>query len=180
MRNARHISGKIVAGLFEKGLTGAVTPELEAHLLAEGIELRALRDTYPYDTWVRGLEVTAAELYQGEVLSDALRKLGGRVVTTVKHSGLIKGAWLTMGKLMGPKRVLLQIHNQPVRGADFLRVEVREKSSKHLEVQLNDGALGDFIAGALEAVLEGLGAKRPKVLPRITTPERCVLDVTWH
>jgi uncharacterized protein (TIGR02265 family) len=176
---ARNISGKIVAGLFEKGLAGAVTPELEARLAAEGIELGKLRDSYPYDTWVRGLETTASELYSGEVLSDALRKLGARVVKTLKDSGLVKSAYLTMGKLMGPKRVLMQLHNQPVRGADFLRFEVREKSSKHLEVQLNDGALGDFLAGAFEAVLEGLGAKRPKVQPKITTPERCVLDVIW-
>ena len=177
--HARHVSGKIVAGLFELGLTGAVTPELEAHLAAEGIELTKLRDSYPYATWVRGLEITASELYEGEVLSDALRKLGVRVVTTIKASGLIKGAYLTMGKLMGPKRVLMQINGQPVRGADFLKVEVREKGGKHLEIHLNDGALGDFVAGALEAVLEGLGARRPKVQPMITTPERCVLDVVW-
>lgn len=168
-----------MAGLFEVGLAKAVTPELVAHLAAEGIELGKLRDTYPYDTWVRGLEVTASELYGGEVLSDALRKLGARVVITVRDSGLVKGPILAMGRLMGPKRVLKHASGQPVRGADFLRIDVHEKQGKRVEVHLNDGAIGDFVAGILEAVVEVLGARDAKVQALVTTPERCVLDVSW-
>ena len=80
---------KAFADAFEKPVFDAksVTPELVAHLAAEGIELDKLRSSYPYDTWVRGLEVTASELYGGEVLSEGLRKLGARVVTTVKATG---------------------------------------------------------------------------------------------
>lgn len=179
MTRGHHVSGKLVAGLFEKGLAGAVTPELAAHLAAEGIELDNLKPTYPYQIWVRGLEVTASELYGGEVLSDGLRKLGARVVRTIERSGLIKGPMIAMGKFMGPKRVLKHAHNQPVRGADFLRVEVIEKGKHHLEVHLNDGALGDFIAGGLEAIVELLGGHHPKVFPHVTTPERCILDIRW-
>jgi uncharacterized protein (TIGR02265 family) len=175
----RQVSGRLVAGLFEKGLTGAVTPELRAHLEAEGIALQKLAPSYPHATWIRGLEITASELYAGEVLSDGLRKLGARVVRNLKASGVIKGPFLTMGKLMGPKRVLKQISGQPVRGAEFLRIEVHEKNGKHLEVHLNDGAIGDFLAGGLEAILEVLGGRNPRVQPLVTTPERCILDVTW-
>lgn len=174
-----HVSGKLVAGLFEKGLAGAVTPELTARLATEGIELQNLKATYPYGTWVRGLEVTASELYGGEVLADGLRKLGARVVRTVREAGIVKGPMLSMGKFMGPTRVLKQIHNQPVRGADFLRISVLERGKNHLEIHLNDGALGDFLAGGLEEVVETLGGKRPKVFPHVTTPERCILDVRW-
>lgn len=174
------ISGRLIAALFERGLAGSVTPELEAHLAAEGIELRNLKATYPYAAWVRGLEVTAAELYSGEVLSDALRKLGARVIRTLKDQGVVKGPMLTMGKFMGPKRVLKQIHAQPVRGADFLRIEVVEKAKQHLEIHVNDGAIGDFVAGALEAVIELLGGHQPRVQAHVTTPERCVLDVVWR
>ena len=169
MSPARHVSGRLVAGLFEVGLARAVTPELEAHLAAEGIDLRKLDASYPYDTWVRGLEVTASELYGGEVLSDSLRKLGARVVVTIREAGIVKGPMLTMGKLMGPKRVLKQISGQPVRGADFLRVDIHEKNGKHVEVHLNDGALGDFVAGVLEAVVEVLGGRKPRVSALITT-----------
>ncbi|MBS1152514.1 MAG: hypothetical protein H6Q89_4212 [Myxococcaceae bacterium] len=180
MSPAHQISGKLVAGLFEKGLAGAVTPELEAHLASEGIELRNLKQSYPYAAWVRGLEVTASELYGGEVLSDALRKLGARVVYTLREQGVVKGPMITMGRLMGPQRVLKQIHNKPVRGADFLRIEVVDKGKHHLELHFNDGAIGDFIAGGLEAVVELLGGHQPQVQPQVTTPERCILDVVWR
>lgn len=179
MSTTRNVSGKLVGALFEKGLAGSVSPELEAHLAAEGIELKSLKPTYPYGTWVRGLEITASELYGGEVLADGLRKLGARVVRTVMDSGLVKGPILSMGKFMGPKRVLKQIHNHPVRGADFLRIEIHERGKSHLEVHLNDGALGDFVAGGLEKAIEILGGRQPRVFPHVTTPERCILDVRW-
>jgi len=175
-----HVSGRLVAGLFEKGLAGQVTPQLEARLASEGIELNNFKATYPYAAWVRGLEITAAELYSGEVLSDALRKLGSRVVRTLKDQGVVNGPMISMGKLMGPRRVLKQIHNQPVRGAAFLKVQVVEKGKTHLEIHCNDGAIGDFVSGALEAIVELLGGHAPRVQPAITTPERCVLDVVWR
>ena len=180
MTPGHDISGKLIAGLFEKGLAGSVTPELEAHLAAEGIELHNLKDRYPYEIWVRGLEITAAELYGGEELGEGLRKLGVRVVKTLREQGVVKGAMVTMGKFMGPRRVLKQMHNQPVRGAAFLRIEVVEKGKTHLEIHFNDGAIGDFIAGALEAVIELLGGHQPRVQPQVTTPERCILDVVWR
>ena len=180
MSPTHQVSGRLIAGLFEKGLAGAVTPELEAHLVAEGIDLRNLKERYPYEAWVRGLEVTAAELYGGEVLSDALRKLGARVVLSLRDQGVVKGPMFTMGRFMGPMRVLKQIHNQPVRGADFLKIQVVEKGKHHLELHFNDGAIGDFIAGALEVVVELLGGRKPTVQAIVTTPERCVLDVAWR
>lgn len=180
MSPSHQISGKLIAGLFEKGLAGSVTSELEARLAAEGIELRNLKPAYPYDAWVRGLELTASELYSGEVLSDALRKLGARVIKTLKDQGVVKGPMISMGKFMGPKRVLKQIHNQPVRGADFLKIQVVEKGKQHLEIHVNDGAIGDFIAGGLEAVVELLGGQQARVQPHVTTPERCILDVVWR
>ena len=128
---------------------------------------------------MRGLEVTAAELYQGEVLSDALRKLGVRVVMSLKEQGVLNGPLMTMGRVVGPRRVLKQMHGKPIRGADFLRVEVVEKGKQHLEIHLNDGAIGDFLAGAFEAVLELLGGHRPRVQPLVTTPERCILELVW-
>src|SRR3954469_21895356 len=134
----RRVSGRLVAGLFQRGLAGSVTPELEAHLAAVGIELGKLKASYPYDDWVRGLEITAGELFGGEVLSDGLRKLGSLVVATLKDAGVVKGPVLTMGKLMGPRRLLKQISGQNVRGAEFLKVDVVEKSSRHLELHLND------------------------------------------
>ena len=47
MTPSHHVSGKLIEGLFDKGLTGAITPELESHLAAEGIELRNLKTSYP-------------------------------------------------------------------------------------------------------------------------------------
>lgn len=175
----RHVSGRLVAALFEKGLSQGLTPEFEAHLASAGIDLRHLAQSYPYETWVRGLEITASELYSGEVLGDALRKLGGRVVKTLRDSGIVKGPLLTMGKLMGPKRVLGQISGKQLRGADFLRIDVHEKTGKHLEIHLNEGAIGDFVAGGLEAALELLGGRQPRVQAVVTTPERCILDLKW-
>ena len=180
MSSLRLVSGKWVGALFTKGLPRSVTPELKAHLAALGIDLERLEAHYPHETWVRGLEVTAAELYQGEVLSEALRKLGVRVVKALQDSGEIKGPVLAMGKLMGPRRVLKHLNGQPVKGVDFLRIEVKEKSAHHLEVRFNDGALGDFVAGAFEAVLELLGGRHPRVNALVTSAEECVLELTWR
>ncbi len=179
MTLSHQISGRLIAGLFEKGLAGSVTPQLEAHLAVVGIDLRNLEQTYPYEVWVRGLEVTASELYGGQVLSDGLRRLGAQVVRTLTDQGVIKGPMIAMGRLMGPRRVLKQIHNQPVRGAHFLRIQVVEKGKHHLEIHFNDGAIGDFVSGALEAVVVLLGGNQPSIQAQVTTPERCVLDVAW-
>ncbi len=173
--------GRLVQAVFKKVLAADVTPELTQLLKHEGLDLSApLADEYPRTVWHRAIEVTAAALFP--TVGDALeqqRRLGRHVIISLQSRNLIKGPWLTMAKLLGPRRALKQASDF---GAENLPVtlEIKEKSSKELEVTVDDGRQIEFLEGLLEALVGMLGGREPRVAVISSTEQRAVFSATWR
>lgn len=174
----RSVGGKVVAGLYGRALSKWLTPEAKEALKGAGIDTAAFAASYSYQAWVDGLNATSGALFPDQLPPAALRSLGQRVVLGLREGGVIKGAYVTMAKFAGPKRVLKQLDGQRLEGAEFLAPKVIERGSKQIEVELAEVASLSFLAGALEAALEALGVRDGRV-DQSVRGERGVLLVSW-
>ncbi|MBK7865267.1 MAG: DUF2378 family protein [Archangiaceae bacterium] len=179
MTDQKMVSGKWVEGLFNRALGPSIDAELSKLLEAEGLELkRPMQAKYPRDLFVRWVTLSARELFPGTEQPQALRLLGAKVVEDMRAAGDIRGAVLTMARLMGPRRVLRQLAEY-VQGQSSLRVKLEERSKTDVRLELNDGELADFLAGSLEVILGLVGARSATVETRCEAPDRSVLSLRW-
>ena len=103
----RHIPGKLVKGVFQRALFADLSADLITALAAAGLDLSVpLHDAYPRTVWYRAIELTAASLFPDEAPDARLRRLGRHVIESLEARKLVKGPWLSMAKLMGPRRAL--------------------------------------------------------------------------
>jgi uncharacterized protein (TIGR02265 family) len=175
---SRQVGGKVVAGLYGRALTKWVTPELKERLKENGIEYGTWAARYSYEEWLGALRTTSAAMFPELLEPAALRSLGHRVVQGLREGGVLKGAYLTMAKFAGPKRVLKQLDGQKIDGVEFLEPKVVERSNKAVDVELAEVSSLAFLAGALEAALEALGVRDGRVDTSIRG-ELGVLSISW-
>jgi uncharacterized protein (TIGR02265 family) len=179
--NANVIPGHLVERVFQKVLAGDITPALADALKAEGLDLsEPIAESYPRTTWFRAIELTSAAMYPSAgSAGQQQRQLGGHIITSLQSKNLIKGPWLTMAKLLGPRRAIKQ-------AADFgaehspISLEVKEKGSKELEVTIDGGQQNEFLAGLLEALVGALGGKDARVATLLATNSCAVFSATWR
>jgi len=173
--------GRLVQSVFKKVLAGDMTPPLLDQLKAEGLDLAAEPpEEYPRTLWFRAIELTATSLYpMVSEPADQQRQLGRHLITCLQQRNLLKGPWLTVAKLLGPRRALKQVADF---GADNspVKFEVREKSSKELEVIVDEGRQTEFLAGLIEALVGILGGKDSRVATLSSTEHRAVFSATWR
>lgn len=173
------IPGKMVEGLFKKVLAGDVSPQLLGQLAEAGLDLTAAPPAnYPRATWYRAIELTAASLYPNDARPEQLRKLGGHIIESLRTRGIIKGAWLSMAKLMGPRRALRQ-------AMDFLdrspvKLEITERSKTEFEIFVDDPEQPEFLAGLLQKAIDMLGGKDASVSPLPPRPGASLFRATWR
>jgi len=156
----RAIPGKLVEGVFRRALAGDLTPALLQKLASIGVDLSVpLQAAYPRPTWYRAIELTAAALFADDTPDEQLRKLGQHIMRSLEERQIIKGPWLSMAKLLGPRRALKQ-------AADFvqggpLKLTLAEKGKHELEIFVEEGEQPAFLAGVLEGTIALLGGKEP-------------------
>ncbi len=174
------IPGKLVGAVFGRVLAQDLTPELKHQLAREGVDVALPQpDSVPRETWDRAMEVTAAALFPKAEPPDALRHLGRHVVTVLPTRGLLKGPWLSMAKLLGPKRALKQgaelgVSNSPIH------VKVVDRGSREVEVHIDDGKHPELLAGLLEGLVSILGGRDVHVLVASAQPASSVLIASWR
>lgn len=156
----RAIPGKLVEGVFRKALAADLTPVLIVQLAEIGVDVSVpLKPAYPRATWYRAIELTAAALYAGHPREVQLRRLGQHIMQALKDRDLLKGPWLSMARLMGPRRALKQ-------AADFaqggpLKLTLVEKGKHEMEIHVEEGEQPELLAGLLEGTIALLGGKEP-------------------
>ncbi len=173
------IPGKLVDGLFKKVLAADVSPALKAQLAEAGVDLSAPPPaSYPRSTWYRAVELTAQSLFPAEASAVQLRKLGAHVMDALQSRGIIKGPWLSMARLMGPRRSLRQ-------AMDFLdrspvKLTITERSKTEFEISVDDPEQPEFLAGLLQSAIGALGGKEPSVSQLPPQPGASLFRATWR
>lgn len=174
------IPGKLVKGVYQRVLHDDVTPQLRALLSDAGIDLgHPLKEAYARSVWYRGIELTAQALFPGVAADESQRKLGRHIIGALESRNLVKGPWLSMAKLMGPRRALLKAA-QWGASASPVRLTVRERTSKALEVSIEEDQQTGFLAGLLEGLIEALGGKTATVTVESTAHGQAVLAASWR
>lgn len=157
-----HIPGKLVEGVFKRVLVQDLTPELIAQLAAVGVDLAVpAPPEYPRTAWYLAVELTAKALFPNEELSVQLRKLGAHIIASLQSRHVIKGPWLSMARLMGPRRALKQAMDFTDRSP--VKLTITERAKNEFAITVDDTEQSDFLAGLLEAAIAMLGGKAPAV-----------------
>lgn len=177
MSSTRDIPGKMVDGVFNRVLAGEVTPALQAALKVAGIDLEALAPSYPRETWYQAVELAALALFPG-ALPQSLHRLGRHIVASLHRKGLIKGPWVTMAKLLGPRRALLQAAELG-GNRGLLSLRARERGAREVDVDIDEGVQREFLGGLLEGIVELLGGKGAHARITEALPASTRLAITW-
>lgn len=173
------IPGKLVESVFNRVLAPDVTPALKAQLAAVGVDLSGpMQLNYPRTAWYLAIELTAKTLYPEEPLPAQLRKLGSHIISSLQTRQIIKGAWLTMAKLMGPRRALKQAMDFSDRSP--VKITITERSKSEFEILVDDAEQPEFLAGLLETAIGMLGGKNPGVSLEGTREGSSLFRATWR
>lgn len=173
------IPGKLVEAVFKRVLAPDLTPALLTQLASVGVDLSGpMEPSYPRTAWYLAVELTAKTLHPEEPLPVQLRKLGGHIITSLQSRQIIKGAWLTMAKLMGPRRALKQAMDFTDRSP--VKLTITERAKSEFEISVDDTEQPDFLAGLLEAAISMLGGKNPGVILEGTREGSSLFRATWR
>lgn len=173
------IPGKLVEGVFKRVLAVDLTPELKEQLAAAGIDVSGpMEANYPRPVWYRAVELTADALFPNMARESQIRRLGVHVIHSLQSRHILRGPWLSMARLMGPRRVLKQ-------AMDFLdrspvKLTIKELSKREFEIAADDAEQPEFLAGLLEAAIEILGGSQPKVSVQKISDGASVFRASWH
>lgn len=175
-----NVPGQLVKAVFQRVLFQDLSAELIGALAHAGLDLSTpLKPAYPKAVWCRSIELTADSLFPEAAADARLRRLGRHLIESLESRKLVKGPWLSMAKFMGPRRALKQ-------GAELgaqhspIPLHVKERSSKELEVSLDEGDQPEFLAGMLEGLVEALGGKSAQVTVESVVHGRAVMAATWR
>lgn len=172
------IPGKLVEGVFKRVLAPDLTPGLITELAATGVDLSVpLPPSYPRTTWYRAVALTAKALFPDAAPPEQLRKFGAHVIHALQRQHLIKGAWLSMARLMGPRRALRQAMDFTDRSP--VKVTITERSKHEFAITADDTEQPEFLAGLLEAAIAMMGGKAPAVALEDTREGLSHFRATW-
>lgn len=173
------IPGKLVDGVFRRVLAPDLSAELKLQLAQLGIDLsHPGHHEYPRATWYQAVDATAAALYPQLAGPEQLHRFGRHVIDALQARGIVKGAWLTMAKMLGPKRSLKQAAEHSDRYSP-VKLEIHEKPGRAVEIHVHEDRQLEFLSGLLEGLLHALGGKAAKVHVQSRDGQRAVLAASW-
>jgi uncharacterized protein (TIGR02265 family) len=174
------ISGKLVDGLFRRVLAGDVTVDLKGTLAMLGLDLSPARlePEYPRALWYEAVAATAKALYGNQAPEQQLRHLGLHVIDSLQRRHIVKGPWIAMARLAGPRRALRQateyLDHSPVK------LVLNERSKTEFEIVVEDHEQPEFLAGLLEGAITLLGGKHTHVVVAGQRGHSTVFSATWR
>lgn len=173
------ISGKLVEGVFRRVLAADLTPALITQLADAGVDLSLpVEAEYPRATWYRAVELTATALFPKETPALQLRRLGVHIMGSLQERQIIKGPWLAMARLVGPRRGLRQAAELTDRSP--VKLTITDRSKSEVEITADDTAQPDFLAGLIEGAVGMLGGKSPEVGFEGLRGELGVFRASWR
>ncbi len=172
------IPGKMIDGVFRRVLAGEVSDELSAQLAAIGLDLAqpTLEPVYPRQTWYLAIGHTATALYPTDAVP--LRRLGRHIIEALERKQLIRGPWVGMAKLLGPRRALKQAAERLDNGV--VKLSIAEKSRNEFEILAEETEQVEFLAGLLEASIGMLGGRDSRTTVIGSRGNATVFSATWR
>lgn len=169
------IDGKLVQAVFGRVLAADLGAQLKALLVDDGLILNDPTRQCPRPVWYAAIERTAEALFPGE---GALRRLGRHIVAMVQQRSLVKGPWLGMARLLGPRRALRQGAEHSGHGP--VRWHVAERSKREVEVRFEELEQPEFLAGLLEGAIELVGGENAQVVVEGVRDGHLVMAARWR
>ncbi len=170
-----------IEGSFIKALGADLTPALKGRLRAEGLDLdRPLLPAYPAEDYHRWLKVAATELYAYDSSTEALRKLGFRVVAGMADT--IVGKALAAGlKLIGPMRSLQRMDRLVRHNNNYMVANVADLSITGGRVLLSHVyGVPSFYEGFFQAAVQLSGGRNPRVTVLPSPPPGALYQLEWE
>jgi uncharacterized protein (TIGR02265 family) len=176
----QHIPGQWVKGVFQRVLFPDLSADLIIALAGVGLDLSVpLAEAYPRVVWYRAVELTADSLFPELLQDKRLRQLGRHVIQSLESRRLVKGPWLGVAKLMGPRRALKQAAQMGAADSP-IPLELTERSAREVEIVVAEDQQAEFLAGLLEGLVAALGGKSPQVIIESVGNGRAVMAASWR
>lgn len=168
-----------IEGLFVRGLGSRVTPPLKARLRDAGLDLDAkLLPAYPFEVWMRTLEVTARGLFPELPVEQAMFRVGESFIDGYRETFLGR-AVLGMIRVLGPRRTLLRATQNFRSGNNYTDTKITEVDPTTIDLWMNEvGPWPTFTAGIIHAGMVATGAT-PKIDIRDHDGHACTFRVSW-
>lgn len=168
--SARKVSGKLVHGLWGRALAGELPGGFLSTLATKGLDPSETHREVGWELFHQGVVDTAEALFPGR--PDQLERLGARVVECLRQD--IPGAVLTVGKMMGVRSVLKRAVGQPLRGIEWMTLQLDERGRREMAITVNEPAATGFLAGSLGALFKVFGER-----PTVTVERPGCVAVRW-
>lgn len=152
---------------------------LRARFLALGVDVRRPNPAYPYDTWVKSLELAMSVLYPGASEDEGSYLIGRAMLESYGHT-LVGRALLAMLRALGPRRSLERMERNLRTTNNYSQLKVIMTSYNHYEITVNRVRFKHYYRGLFETGLQSGGAKDVKVLiQNQPDPEAFTFDISW-
>ena len=158
-----------------------LTPELKAQFAALGFDLARPDPAYPYEAWVKALELTLRELYPGESEERATYLLG-RALFDSYGTTMIGRALMQMLKVLGPRRALHRMARNLRTTNNYSDTRLTEHGDRHAELWINKARFPEYFRGLISEGLEFTGAREVQVTVKARgapPDESIVFEVRW-
>jgi uncharacterized protein (TIGR02265 family) len=173
------VSGKLVDGVFRRVLGPDLTPPLVSSITALGIDLEQRSEVELLrEVWYEAIALTAAGLFPQHSEAERLHRLGRHVIDALQTRNVLNRPWLSMAKLLGPRRAMRQAAEYSERFSP-VKLEIHERGYRELEIHVEEDRQLEFLTGLLEGLVAALGGRRPTVSVLSTDGARAVLMAVW-
>lgn len=168
-----------IEGLFVRALGSRMTPAIKTQLKGAGLDLDAkLLPAYPFDVWMKALEVTARGLFPEQSMEQAMFRVGESFVEGYRETFLGR-AVLGMIRVLGPRRTLLRSTQNFRSGNNYTETKITEVDPTTIDLWMNEvGAWPTFTAGIIHAGMAATGAT-PRIDIRDHDGHACTFRVSW-
>lgn len=156
-----------------------MTPALERQLAGLGIELRALRPSYPSPVVKQAVDAVAEHLFAELAGAPAQRSVGKLFIAGYGKT-FVGAAMLAMMRVIGPRLTLERMQRNFRTGTNFIVTQFTSLGPLSAQVWFNDSAgMPEFYAGIIEAGAAYTGARDSKVSCRPHDDGSCTIQVDW-
>jgi uncharacterized protein (TIGR02265 family) len=163
-----------------RALGSRLTAEAKTRFKALGVDFdaRELLPAYPYETWVKVMDL-GAELVMPNASPDARHEAMGRRLVDSYSETLMGKALLTAMRVIGPRRSLERMARNLRTGNNYTEAKLSVGSDGVHQLWCSRVASTSFYRGLLQRVVEVAGGNDVTVTPLGRDESGATFAITW-